>query len=59
MVIKEVSLGTGVIEISSDDNFGLTLYRNIKVSNEFDAAVAELMKTTHKVIRVQTSVSNN
>ena len=39
MVIKQVFLGTVLIYVSSDDNFGLTLESNINASNEFDAAV--------------------
>ena len=52
MVIKQVYLGTGVIDISSNDNFGLALEININVSNKFDAAMARGMKMTHSIMRV-------
>ena len=57
MVINQVSLGTGEIDISSNDNFGLSLEINIDVSNKFDAAVAGRINTTHRIIQVGTSVS--
>ena len=38
MVIKQVSLGAGVIKISSNDNFGLSLESNINISSKFDAS---------------------
>ena len=50
MFIKQVSIGTGVIDVSSHDNFGLALYININVSNKFDEAVAGGMKTTHRIM---------
>ena len=37
MVTNKVSLGTGAIDVSSDDNFGLELEININISNKFDA----------------------
>ena len=59
MFIKQVSLGTCVIYVSSDDNFGLVLERNINVSNNFEAALSGLMKSTHRIMQVGTSISNN
>ena len=50
MVIKQVSLGTGVSDVSSDDNFGPALERKINVSNKFDASVARGINTTHKIM---------
>ena len=50
MVIKQVSLGTVVIDVSRDDNFGLELMKNINVSNEFDAVVAGGMKMTRMIM---------
>ena len=58
IVIKQVSLGTEEIDVSSNDNFGLELDRNINVSNEFDAAVDGGRNITHRIIRVGTYVSN-
>ena len=40
MVIKQVSLGIGVIDEPSNDKFGLALERKINVSNKFDTLVA-------------------
>ena len=56
IVINQVYLGTGSIDVSRDDNFGLALESNINVSSEFDAAVAEGMNTRPKIMRVGTSV---
>ena len=56
MVIKQVYLGTGVIDVSGDDNFGLAPESNINVSNKFYAAVAGGIKTTHRIMRVGTFV---
>ena len=55
MVIKQVSLGAGVIDISSDDSFGLALERKIKIFNGFDAAVDLGMKMTHRIVQVSGS----
>ena len=57
MVINKVSLGTGEIDVSGNDNFDLALESNINVSNEFDAAVDGRMNTTHRITQVGTSVS--
>ena len=57
MVIKQVSLGTGLIEVSSDDNLGLALESNINFSNKFNAMVAWRMKKIHRIIQVGKSVS--
>ena len=54
MVIKQVYLGKGVIDLSSDGNFGSSLESNINISNVFDAAVAGGMKTTHRIMQLVT-----
>ena len=56
MFIKQVSLGKGVIYVSSDDNFGLAFERNINVSNKFDVVAAGVPKKMHRIIRLGTSV---
>ena len=48
-----------MINVSSDDSFGLALERNLNVSNGFDAAVDGGMEMTHRIMRVVTSTSNN
>ena len=58
MVIKQLSIGIGVIYVSSDDIFGLAFESNINISKPFYAAVAGVMKMTHRIIREGTSVSN-
>ena len=50
MAIKKVSFGTGIIDVSSDDTFGLTLQKNINVSTKFNEEVDGKMKTTHRII---------
>ena len=59
MVINQISLGTGVIDVSSDDNFGLTSESNITVSNKVDSEVYGGMKTTHMIMWLGTSISKN
>ena len=59
MVINQVSLGTGAIHVSINDNFGLALESNINVSNKFDTEMAGIMKTEHNIMRVGTSVYKN
>ena len=59
MVINQVSLGTGAIDVSSDDKFGLTLERNINVSNKFDTSVSGKINTMHRIMWVGTSFSKN
>ena len=56
MVINQVSLGTGEIDVSSDYNFGLEFEININVSSEFDTALDGVTNMTHKIMRVGTSV---
>ena len=57
MVINKVSLGTGSIDVSSNDKFGLTLEGNINYSKKIVAAVAGRMETMHRIMRVGTYVS--
>ena len=59
MVINQESLGTGAIDVSSDDKFGLTLERNINVSNKFDTSVSGKINTMHRIMWVGTSFSKN
>ena len=40
----------GVIDVSSNDNFGLELEININASNNFDAAVAGMLNMTQKIM---------
>ena len=58
MVISQVYLGTGAIDVSSDDNFGLALESNTNASSKFDTEVTGITNTTHKIMRLGTSVSN-
>ena len=57
MVINQVFLGIGVIDVSSDDNFGLVLENNINVMIEFETSVDGIITTTHIIMHVGTSVS--
>ena len=57
MIINQVSIGIGAIDVSMNDNFGLSLESNINLSNKLDAAMAGRMKTTHRIMRVGTYVS--
>ena len=57
MVINKISLGKGAIDISSDDEFGLSLERNNNSSNKFDAAVSKRMNIMHRIMRIVTYVS--
>ena len=57
MVINKISLGKGAIDISSDDEFGLSLERNNNSSNKFDAAVSKRMNMMHRIMRIVTYVS--
>ena len=50
MVMNNVSLGTGTIDVSSDDDFGLVLENDINVSNEFDASVDGGTKGKHSIM---------
>ena len=56
MVISEVSLGTEVIDVLSDDNFGLMFESNFNASNEFTTAVMVNMYTNN-IMCVGTSSS--
>ena len=57
MFINKVCLETGVIDVSSDDNFGLALESNINVTSKFYASATGGMNMMHKIMRVGTSVS--
>ena len=57
MVIKQVSFRTGIIDVSSDYNFGLLLNSNINGSNKLDALVAGVITVTHSIMIVGTSVN--
>ena len=50
MIIKQVSLGTGLIDVSSNDKFGLALESNINVSNKFDVEVARGINMAHMIM---------
>ena len=50
MVIKELYLGTGLINVSIDDNFGLALESNTNVINNFDADMDGEKKTLHMIM---------
>ena len=50
MFINKVSLGTGAMDVSSNDNFGLTLERNINARNKFYAEVTGITKTTNRIM---------
>ena len=56
MVISEISLRTATIDVSSDENFGLMMERNVNMRNEFTTAAMTNMET-HKIMRVGTSSS--
>ena len=56
MIIKQIYIETGVIDISRNDNSGLALESSINVSNNFEAEVVGGMKDTHRIMRVGTSV---
>ena len=57
MVIKQVSFRTGIIDVSSYYNFGLVLKNNTNGSNKLDALVAGVIKVTHSIMLVGTSVN--
>ena len=57
MVVNQVSLGIGVIDVASDDKFGLTLESNINISNQFDVVVAGGVKAVYIIMQLITSVS--
>ena len=57
MVINHISIATAAIDVSGDDNFGLTLKSNINISNEFYTSVAGRMNTTYRIMRVGMFVS--
>ena len=56
MVINQASLGTGSIDVSINDNFGLALESNINGSNEFDAEEDGRIKAAHTIMLVGTYV---
>ena len=58
MFISEVLLGTAGIDVSSDENFGLILERNVNASNEFTTSETVNLET-HKIMQVGTSSSKS
>ena len=57
MVIKHVFFWTGIIDVSGYYSFGLVLKSNINGSNKLDAFVAGVIKLTHIIMLVGTSVN--